>query len=174
MKKPTEAELLQAEQEQNASVMRDMSAKNAWSIQNGEMNAGSIPAGNVSPVETVATLDNGMTVEITVYEATYGGERQLFATANEGRRWMRDQRKAWEQENLASHYRLQIRCRAERLAERVEELRRDASEWCSDETLGILFNAVAMLGISSRTIGENGEQLTISEAKDGVVGGYHD
>ncbi len=154
-----------AKLEETSRRIRNASAMNARSMTSGEMDAGSIPVGSVEPAVVDGTTTSGFKVKVTVYNATYCGEATRKATSGEARAWLREQRVAWEARHGNDHERLKLRCRIGRISERLCELHGEAGDLVTDDTMGVMADAVALLNIAMKTIGADGAALTVAVAK---------
>jgi hypothetical protein len=135
-------------------------------MTSGEMVAGSRPVGSVMPVVTMAETEDGFTVPVTIYEASYCGETVRRIRPGDARAWLREKRIDWEMRNGGNHERLKIRGRIARLSERVESVLADSDNLVGEDTKGVLADAMALLNVAVATISDDGTALTIEEAKE--------
>jgi len=121
-----EAAKIKKEQEKNAKANRDAAANNAASLQDGT-------AFVYGPTWSINTLDKtlpglpdedfgDLEFKVTIYEADFNGEKKIFKTKPDAKKWCMSQKKNWTKEHGKTLSLSKIRKQVQANIQRIQKL----------------------------------------------------
>lgn len=139
----------------NAAMMREKSAKYQKALASGEMDASiGMPKFNLNPVNQIATTDDGIQIEVTIWEAKFGGEVVRKIKKEDAQSWLKSKHILWKNGERHMRDRAVAREKLTRINNRIRETLEEVSESIPDETVRLISMATDSILMAIDTLTE--------------------